>query len=75
MGRRANLGGDRRIPAACFSCGSKSKFFDTPPLSHVFKVFKTRYNVLHSLRDGFCSRGIEGHDESSSRAPKPANFD
>ena len=75
MGRRANLGCDRRLPAGYFGCGSKSSVFDPPPLPHMLEGFGSRYNVLHSLRDGFCSRAIEGDDESSIRAPQPANSD
>ena len=59
MGRRANLG-----RAACFGYESKSSMFYTPPLPHMPEGFGSRYNVLHSLRNGFCSRAIEGDDDS-----------
>jgi hypothetical protein len=75
MDRCVNLGRCRRIAAACFGSGSKSSLFGTPPLPHVPEGFGSRYDVLPSLWDGFCSRGIEGGDESSTRAPRPANFD
>jgi hypothetical protein len=74
MDRGANLGRDGRIAAASFGSGGKSSLFGIPPLPYVPEGFGSRYNVLHPLWDGFCSPGIEGDDESSTRAPNSSNF-
>jgi hypothetical protein len=75
MDRCASLGRDKRIAAVSLRCESKSSLFGTPPLPHVPEDFESRYNVVHPLWDGSCSRGIEGGYESSARPPNPPNFD